>query len=206
MQPDNYRRYIERIEKEEFPIFANEDARPRTKSDDVVWPPSHHFKPGHHILTKGIIDELINKGKIVLSVGCGPAHLEQLLVRRLCVDISQISLADLDEYESHRNFTTYKFNMYGQWSAFPQKFDFVIFPESVLLTERFRSRQEREDKLHHLFYNSLGVLNLHGEVRINGHTQLEEEVDAVARRLFNSYPKTLIHYHGRFLLTAKKEV
>ena len=207
MGPREYQKHIRKLEVEEFPELTENDYSVESieHGANIIFTPNHQFTPSHPLLTEEIVTDLQASGKSLLSVGCGPAYLERLLTRKLGLKSKQITLGDISKNYIPLGFQFHRFDMYGDWPQFQQAFDYIIFPESVLINVRFKKDSEKIDGLYHIITNSLDRLNASGEIRMNGHCQLPENVSLVADRLSHYYHDTKVNYHCFELLTVTKE-
>ncbi len=140
----------------------------------IYFGPSWHFKRG--LVTKGIVEDIKENGRTVLTVGSGPAFLERFLVDRLDVEKDNIYLSDKEEF-CVEGFKDYVFDMYGEWPSFGQKFDYVLFPESVL----------NRKGLYHILRNSLDVTKPKGQIRIDGYGFDRGNFNEVRDKLLEEY-------------------
>ncbi len=206
MNPHDYHAFIKQLQEKEFPgeIDHNEHI-PRFDGSYIMFAPSHHFRPASSLMTKELVDDLSENGKKILSVGCGPAYLERLLVSRLGVDKDQITLADISSEYVPEGFRFYQFDMHKDWPSFDRTYDYVLFPESVLLNVNFSSKRgcfiglhrqpERERGLSNILYRSLSVLNKPGQVRMtSGVMQIVKQ--HVKRLIESQYPDVTMGYEG----------
>lgn len=214
MTPKEYHNFIKTIQEEEFPGVFDEYGF--AKEDDgkhFIFAPSHHFEPSGPLMTEEIVDDLRENQKKLLSVGCGPAHLERLLASRLGIDPKKITLADIsDEYNTDR-FTFYRFDMHKDWPELDGPFDYIIFPESPLINLNFRGdstfyfgkicQPHREEGLYNLLARSLDILNAPGKVRLTcgvaGFVKalVKEKIEA-------AFPNVRMDYPGELTCLIKK--
>ena len=177
---------VECAEKEEYPQF---------ELTAIYHPPWHgfaHFSPSYHfstgLITGRIVCDVRDNGKMVLSVGCGLAHLERLLVKRLSVHKSQIVLADMFSAVFPKGFEHVVFDMFGSWPDLGERFDYVLFPRSVMLSRRFEADVlARSAGLEHLILSARNVLKPNGQVRMNEVDLPTEEVDATMERIASQH-------------------
>ncbi len=203
---EDYQRLIRKLEIEAFPELAEDDFSMNHIDDgkNVFFTPNAHFSPKHPLLTEEIITDLRENNKNLLSVGSGPAYLELLLVKKLGINLEQLTLTDISNEYLPSGFESHLFDMYEEWPSFGKLFDYVIFPESVLINTRFKTSSERRQGLYHIISNSLDVMKEQGEIRINGHCQLSDNVCKVADRLVHKYPCVKVTYYDSELLTVTK--
>ena len=144
MTSKQYQEHIRSLQEEEFgDIFTGyphknqirEGVVPR-KLGSQAWSyfaPSWFFNPLSPFMTEEDVKGL-QSGKTILSVGCGPAYLERLLVAKLGISLDQITLADISRANIPPEFRFHELDMYEPWQNVG-KFDYVIFPESVFSKE-----------------------------------------------------------------------
>jgi hypothetical protein len=96
---------------------------------------------GRKLITDEIFDELCEQKKL-LSVGCGPAHLEGALIA-LGAAAENIALADQKKYDTNvhnqgifrpisEEMKFYEFDMFGKWpEQTVGQFNYVIFGQSL---------------------------------------------------------------------------
>jgi hypothetical protein len=181
---------VREMEKVEFPKFKKRDIYAPSHNIHFYFAPSWHFKSG--LLTEELTNDIRDNKRQLLSVGSGAAYLERFLTKRLAIDSSQIVLSDISPIMPS-GFERFVFDMHKTWPNFKRKFDYVIFPESVLvniLDEKCYMKNDfyaqmlvRQNHLYHLIKSSLKVMNPHGQMRMNGHCQLDDNINAVERRL-----------------------
>jgi hypothetical protein len=158
---------INRIKEQEREIFSQLNMHcdffiDRNHDNWQVYAP-HHYARDPAILTQQFIENM-QKGAKLLSVGCGPAYLEQFMIKAYNINLKNIILSDDLKLNIPKEFTFYKFNMYNSWPDMNNKFDYIIFPESV-----FFERLGPDEGLTHIIVESTKILNPRGEVRIKGH-------------------------------------
>jgi len=206
MNQKEYHAFIKKIQEKEFPGAFNEYGY--AKEDDgkqFFFGPSHHFEPSTPLMTEEIVDDLKENKKKLLSVGCGPAYLERLLVSKLGVKPKNITLADISDKYVLNGFEFYKFDMHKDWPNLGKTFDYIIFPESPLINVNFSGNRDhsfktfrqpdREEGLYRLLVRSLNVLNSPGNVRLT--CGVAEFVKApVKKRLEAEFQNVQMGYSG----------
>ena len=183
---------VRELEMLEFPEFGTGHY---VKSPEVLYhnnySPSYHIRNG--LLNRPIITDIKSNDRLVLSVGSGKAYLERFLVSRMDIRREQIVLSDRDSYMPE-GFRQFVFDMYGDWPDFGQKFDYVIFPQSLSIPDA--PFPEKTDKLCHIVRCSLKTLKPRGQVRIDGHFLSD---------LVLTYVKGLLEYESKLRLTYSKD-
>ncbi len=115
--------------------------------------PYTYFTPKYFIDNGTIDRDLVTRmrhGAKLLTVGSGPAMLERTLLG-FSIPIENIHLADLELHDAVANysFPKHKFDMTKPWPDLKQKFDFIIFPESISILHMENSlsytRPSKED-------------------------------------------------------------
>ena len=190
---------VRELEKEEFPEF---------KENDIYCPPNNsymYFSPRWHLRselwTKEIAEDLKNN-KMILSVGSGQAYLERFLVKYLGVKSEQIVLSDKDLVMPN-GFKQYRFDMYEQWPNFTCEFNYVIFPESVLLNCRFTDNINKQKGLYHLLEEALKATRANGQIRISGHSQNPDNIDIVKGKLSRTHLDLKLSYDRGLIVVNK---
>lgn len=214
MTPEEYHTFIKAIQEEEFPgIIDGLEHIPQYDGGNVIFAPSHHFRTTNPLMTEEIVADLRDNHKRLLSVGCGPAYLERLLVSRLGVKSKQITLADISNEHVPDGFEFYKFDMHQNWPNIGNTFDYVIFPESPLINVKFSSetnfssgeirQPNRERGLYNLLTRSLNVLNSPGQARLTcGVADFVKE--PVKAKIESEFPNVKMHYSGELTYVTKK--
>ena len=208
-----YQHYIRKCEVWTFPSLLRSPVSIKSASNGtyVFWNPNMHFDPKGPLLTEDVIKDLNENDKQLLSVGCGTAHLERLLVRRLGIRKEQITLADRNpEYvpwHVRRRFKFYGFDMYGEWPQFGSPFDYVIFPYSIDLGKEFyeRSVEQEKEGLLHIITNALDVLNVPGQLRADNVWATKSELQWVREQLSQRYLGVSLDDSTLFLLLITKD-
>lgn len=159
-------------------------------SESIYAPPNRqyfYFGPFYHIesglVNQEVIDDLNNSNKTLLSVGSGAAFLERFLVEKIGIDQSRIALSDLYKNDLPKQFRKYQFDMDEEWPELGEKFDYIIFPESVNCNVKFDGDTANQVALNHYITNAYHNLKKIGQIRINGHCQPEERISAVRKKL-----------------------
>ncbi len=167
-----------------FPEFQGEDIHASQNTNYFYFAPSWHFRSGL-VNEQDVQDFLSHDSKKILSIGSGAAFLEKLLVK-LGINKENITLSDINPKDVPSDFRSKTIDMYNEWGDLGQEqYDLILFPESVLLNVRFKTDRQRQDGLYHLILQSLQHLSTHGTIRINGHSQVSENIYAVMERLKN---------------------
>lgn len=179
-QQKRFDEVVRDLERQEFPEFANDDIYAPPENNNFYFAPSRHFRSG--LLTQELVEDIRDNNRQILSVGTGAGYLERFLTKRLGVKRGQITLSD--KYPiMPEGFERVTFDMYRKWPDFGKEFDYVIFPESVLLNVRFKHNPQRQAGLYHIVENSLATMKPVGQIRINGHCQIDENAETVKRWL-----------------------
>jgi len=193
-------KHIRELEKLKFGEFINEQIYGPQFTNNFYFAPSWHIGCG--LLTEDLIKDIRDNGRQILSVGSGAAYLERFLVDTMDVKREQITLSDLIPIMPE-SFHRFVFDMYRTWPNFRKEFDYVIFPESVLLNCRFDNDSEKQKGLYHLIESSLAALKPLGQIRINGHCQIEENVEMVAALLATDHPDSRLTYSSQLIVVEK---
>ena len=163
-----YHGYIQELEQEAFPGEIN---RSGIVNNRIVtglghmfslFGPSCFFQPVSLIISEAIVADLRDNNKSMLSVGCGPAHLERFLVSHLGIARRKITLADIDGLHVPQGFNFRQFDMLGTWPHFDHLFDYIIFPESIMPPH---TGNKPYLELYHIFNSALAALNPGGQIR-----------------------------------------
>ena len=106
--------------------------------------PSHYAKGG--LISPALVADL-QDGAQLLSLGCGPAHMERSLVTLFGINPAAIDLCDRKTYPqiAQWNFRFRQFDLLAAWPAFDKQYDYVVFPESFgcATLDGNRGRSER---------------------------------------------------------------
>ncbi len=110
------------------------------------------------IITPDMITSL-QKDATMLSVGSGEAHLERLLTAGFNIPTKNITTSDLylNEKIEQVGFQHYIFDMTKQWPSFNQKFDYILFPESLGVALLDYNRIGKDQSQTHRFFNYLNT-------------------------------------------------
>ena len=162
---------VHRLEVKLFPEFRGRNFLDICTTDGYysVFLPSWHFKT--KVMTSEMVEDLrANRTKRLLSVGAGPAYLEIFLT---CLGIKhkQIELADIHPSNLPECFRKHYLDMHHDWPTLGTTYDYIIFPESILLNVK-RTDEERIDALYGLLNKCLLILKKGGEIHMNGLTML----------------------------------
>lgn len=127
----NFLEQVRQIEVDLFPEFKDGNTNFEIHPNWVYFAPSWHIKAG--LFSEEEIFNIVNEAKTVLSVGSGPAYLEQLIVY-FGASIENVLLSDIDGNSMPKQFKTVVFDMFEDWNVLGgQKFDYIIFPESIFI-------------------------------------------------------------------------
>jgi len=173
------------MECEDFPELKKDSIYAPPGRSDFFFGPSWHFHT--RLLTEGIVKDIRENDRMLLSVGAGPSYLERYLVKRMGVRQEMITLADCDRIMP-AGFAYHIFDMHQQWPDIGRRYDYIIFPESALINHRFKTDKGRQDGLYHLIYQSLLNIKPDGQMRMNGVCQSEHNLQAVVSRLRENNP------------------
>jgi hypothetical protein len=209
MSQEEFHKLVERLEREEFPeigkeprpVYLAKGAFRETDGGYQVFTPSYNIKSG--LLTERGIEEIASQEKALLSVGCGPAYLERLLVRRFGIKPSQITLGDVSSEDVPEGFEFHEFDMYGAWPAFEQPFDLMIFP--MALSSLFYAPIDQwGEKVGRVFLNALRNLRASGEARLNGMDPSvechREIIDGAYDSVRGSYPTANLDFEAQTIV------
>lgn len=224
MSPREYYEWVKRLEQEEFPGLFNEQGHvPLSRQDAarnyVLFAPSHFFEPRDNIvdgdvrlMSEALVSEL-KKGKTLLSVGCGEAYLERLLVSRLGVPRERVMLADVCEEVIPPGFRRYVFDMHKPWPRV-EPVDYVLFPESTLINYYFSDEPlrfegeyfrflAREEGLYTVISRAADCLRDGGQIRIDGDSTFADAKLFVKRRLEAERKELKMRYAHEFICVDK---
>ncbi len=196
-------RLIRKLETQEFPEFIERNIYASPHTNYFYFAPSWHFESG--LLTEEILEDIRMNGRQILSVGSGAAYLERFLSKKLGVKREQITLSDSSS-NMPEGFEKFTFDMYGEWPNFRKNFDYMLFPESVLLNCRFDGLQPRQEGLYHLIKNSLARMKPVGQIRINGHSQCDDYPDAVEKWLKEEHTDSKLVYTPQLIVVERSKV
>lgn|GEM_PF-1804824 len=106
---------------------ANKEVKEETNY--LYFSPERYFEKG--FVDSDMAAKLLTGGTL-LTVGTGKGDLETAICKKFNVPEKQISIADIKLHSAVKNlpFTKYEFDMEKKWSVFPNKFDYILFPES----------------------------------------------------------------------------
>ncbi len=186
-------------EKRAFPEFRERNCIAEGDCDYLYFAPSWHF--GKSLLTEETVQDIKQNKKQLLSVGSGRAYLERTLVGAFGIDRKQITLSDLNPIMP-RGFRSFTFDMRGAWPDFGNRFDFVIFPESLLAIINTNSAEEHE-RLKALIEKTFRVVKPGGEIRMSGHNIPEQHIEQLEAWLADRHHGTELEYN-RFLMVIRK--
>ncbi|MBP9836808.1 MAG: hypothetical protein KBC78_03160 [Candidatus Pacebacteria bacterium] len=165
-------------------------------SEHSYFSPYHHFEKG--LVTEELVEDLkSHPDEKILSVGAGPAFLEQLLVE-MGIDKERFVLSDKDTEVMPEGFVNIELNMYGQWPNNLGKFSLILFPESV------RIHSDKPSEVFELLLKrALGALEDDGEIRMDGHGQNTKVTDKIEAHLREQGYKVEIKNNGKLLVATK---
>ncbi len=108
------------------------------------------------IITPDMVASL-QQDATMLSVGCGEGHLERLLHKGFNIPKKNISTSDLylDQKINQAGFQHYIFDLTKSWPNFNQKFDYILFPESLGVALLDYNRIGKDQSRTHRFFNEL---------------------------------------------------
>jgi len=222
-----YQRKIIELEEKLFPELNKLDPHRMSNfglegSNYLFYRPNHFFEVNKPLLTEDIVNDLRENDRQILSVGCGPAYLERLLVEGLGVKPEQVVLSDISENHIPSGFEFYQFDMIKEWPDFGKEFDYIIFPESVLITTEdidcqginlysdywscssdaeFSAIKHFINNLSHIVANSLKVLKSPGQIRIGGHCYPKW---AVSDDVLKEHGAKITEFRSKEFLVIKK--
>lgn len=197
-------------EKERFPLFVECSLASYAHAQYIYFSPSDLLSKG--LVTPQNIDAL-KRGQRLLSIGAGPAFLEQCLVEKFGVPHSQIEIADIDEGVLPGIFQRHVYDMTQEWPSLGSPFDIIIFPESAgvamfKLVARYKETYVQEEhylsELFSLFQRALPHLRDGGEIRISGHGLKRGFRAMVEARLYRKYGLRLIHSDSNVIAFRKE--
>jgi len=131
----------------------------------------HSFSPADHVdgglVTPDILRRL-KQGACVLSVGCGHAHLERLLIKLTGLSKDSIVLSDLllEPSLTRRGFSTAQFDMTRQWPDFGRDFDYILFLGSFGMALPEKNQGNGLQIAAHIIKQAALHLQRGGEIRI----------------------------------------
>ena len=192
---------MELVEFPEFPewgIVSHEDT-------EMFFSPSHHVKYG--LVDEEVIRNLRENRKSTLTLGCGGAYLERLLVKKFGILPTQIDLVDINQKYIPPEFRSYSFDITGEWPSLDKTYGYVFIPESFTCLNKYKRNGMGDSPeiaaCYDLLVRSLSVLNIDGQIRGDGHCYREEELDALKHRMQNC-PVPNLFQETRKLLIVKK--
>ncbi|MEK6868711.1 MAG: class I SAM-dependent methyltransferase [Nanoarchaeota archaeon] len=199
MSPEEYYQLITLLQKEvikERLSYPDEIVRHPDRDGWTFFAPSRYFRPAEPLMSEEIVNDLRDNGKMLLDVGCGPAHLEQLIVARLGIKPEQITLADISEKYVPQGFEFFQFDMFKDWPDFGKSFDYIIFPAAPLLG--LNGLEQFQKDLYHTITMALRALNAGGQVRLMCGV-LPWYRDPVKIQVESAFPEAVMH--NNFTLT-----
>ncbi|HZX12380.1 MAG TPA: class I SAM-dependent methyltransferase [Candidatus Nanoarchaeia archaeon] len=186
MSKKSLQEVVREMELAEFPEFSE---------GEIITPENSemYFSPSHHV-NKGLIDEevirdLRDNEKFALTLGCGGAYFEQLLVKRFGVLPAQIELVDINARNIPTRFRFYSFDITEKWPRLDKTYDYVLIPESFTCLNKYKREGYGDSQeiaaCYDLLVRSLSVLNINGQIRGDGHCYALEELEALKNRMQN---------------------
>jgi hypothetical protein len=178
---------IRRLERKVFPHLKFEDGNychnPKDTEPSWVFFSPHFYAKNPAIITSDLVDRMQNGAKL-LSVGSGPAYLEQFLVLAYNIPKQNVTLSDRDNKHVPKDYNFVSFDIKNSWPWIGKGFDYIIFPESLFFgtdvdgisSYRFR---EKVELFNHILDECSKVLNNNGEIRMKGTIPLQNIVDRV---------------------------
>lgn len=163
-------------------VFSEEDNHkeiyePRCNNNYFYFPAVSYFQSG--TITPDMIEKLQSGGNM-LSVGSGDGSLEKLISKGFKVPKDRIVVSDIkfDPKIKEHGFKAYQFDMLKDWPNFNEKFDYILFPESL----------------------GVAVMNIQGHPKTNRfYSTLEEDTKRILK---GEQPK----YHEFFLDLVSEDV
>src|SRR5262249_18711034 len=135
--------------------------------------PSFYFRTETPLLTPSIVAGLQQK-QTLLSVGCGAGFLEHFLIEALQVPRENVVLADKRNVTLSTDLKFIRFDASKNWPDFSEKFDYIVFPESIEIALRFfkglesgPTDQRIVEGLSQILIKALQNLKTPGEVRFS---------------------------------------
>jgi hypothetical protein len=196
--PESFDEELKSLQRKMFGSRLKDDNYVLTHpgSEHSYFSPYHHFEKG--LVTEELVEDLkSHPDEKILSVGAGPALLEQLLVE-LGIDKGRFVLSDKDTDVMPEGFVNIELNMYSQWPSNLGKFSLILFPESV------RIHSDKPSEVFELLLKrALGALEDNGEIRMDGHGQNTKVTDKIETRLNEQGYNVEIKNNGKLLVATK---
>jgi hypothetical protein len=200
---------IKNLERKIFSdmIFYGDDisCKDHTK-DEKIWIffAPHFYAETPAIIKENLITKLQGNGQL-LSMGSGPAYLEQFLVQAYNIPIENITLSDIDDKYTPKDFNFKKFNMHRDWPKFDKRFDYIIYPESIFLDsnpadDNVHDYNKKIEMFTYLVEKSLEILNLQGEILMKGIIPAKNVVDNILEEIKITNSELEYEYIGGPLL------
>jgi hypothetical protein len=208
-------KYVKDLQLDEFgDIFDRYELCREDDGKHFFFAPSSHCTMYTPLFTPKMLADLQENAASMLSVGAGPAYLEELLVRRMGVNKSQITLADISGEYIPSGYVFYQFDMHQEWPEFDKEFNYVILPESSLINVNFDDRTifdgddikqpNREVGFYNLLIRGLQVLAPKGEVRVSGGVSPVVS-KPVNDRIKSEFPNVEVTHSGELTWLIKHE-
>src|SRR3989338_8085531 len=182
--------WVVREERKLFSKFREVSIIGDKRTTYTFFAPSYYFDPRRPLITPEIVNDL-KEGKRLLSVGCGPAYLERFLVRAGKISAGGIELADIDPHYRRKEFRMHVFDMHKSWPNLEERFDYVIFPNS-LFTYDLPTEESEIERDTRITYNLLveGFKALKPMGRIGIKMPMDEQVfQKVKDRIGKEFPQ-----------------
>ena len=195
---------VREMELEEFPEF------PRwgiisSEGPEMYFSPSHHVD--RELVNEKVIRDLRENGKSAITLGCGSAYLERLLVKRFGVSPEHIELVDQYAPNIPPEFKSYSFDLTEQWPRLGKTYDYVFIPESFTCLNKYDRKGYGDSQeivaCSDLLVRSLSILNINGQIRGDGHCYNSEELEALEHRMQNCSVTNLFQGTRALLVVTK---
>lgn len=142
----------------------------------------------------------LRKGAKMLSVGTGPGHLERTLLR-FGIPFENIDVSDITIHPriARYPFRKHTFDMRRPWPEFQEKYDYIIFPDSINCATHidvgFISIYD-VNLAKRIISSAYNLLKEQGEIRISGTfgrqtKDLIEELELMFPKIQINYDETL---------------
>lgn len=195
---------VREMEIAEFPEFSKGEII-SPKETEKYFSPSHHVSRG--LVDEEVIRDLRENRKSALTLGCGPAYLERLLVKRFGVLPSQIELVDINTQDIPAGFRSYSFDITEKWPCLDRPYDYVFIPESFTCLNKYKRNgcgdSQEIAACYDLLVCSLLVLNINGQIRGDGHCYTTDELEALKHKIQNCSVPNLFQGTRKLLIVKK---
>lgn len=191
------KKLIEIVLEKSKKIFPNledhENPTPDSKNKYFYFPALFYFK--NNSIDYKLIKDLKN-GKKLLSVGTGDAKLEQLLNKGFEIPTENITISDieLDKETKKLSFKKFQFDMQTNWENINQKFDYIIFPQSMMVA--LINKGYINSIINSIPYEKIKNKILKNKIKLEDETQIEEFIKYMEQNhenLLKSQNKILIN-------------